>query len=68
MTAGNDRTVRLWNPHRDSDLEATAGYALLIKTYAGVHSHAVHDIAMCVKGLWCGVKKGCAACWLFLCF
>ena len=46
MTAGHDRTVKLWNPNRESDVETTGGFGLLIKSYGGVHSHPVHDVAM----------------------
>lgn len=44
MTCGQDRSVRLWNPHRDG-LEAK-GEALLIKTYEGRHGYDVQDVAM----------------------
>ncbi|GAB9463835.1 hypothetical protein Gpo141_00001281 [Globisporangium polare] len=44
MTCGQDRTVRLWNPHRDG-LEAK-GEALLIKTYEGRHGYDVQDVAI----------------------
>lgn len=43
MTAGADRTVRLWNPTKDGDV---AGQALLIKTYEGPHGYEVLDVAM----------------------
>lgn len=46
MTCGQDRTVRLWNPHRDG-LEAK-GEALLVKTYEGRHGYDVQDVAMYV--------------------
>lgn len=48
MTAGHDRTVKLWNPNRESDVDTTGGFGLLIKSYGGVHSHPVHDVAMYV--------------------
>lgn len=44
MTCGQDKTVRLWNPHRDG-LEAQ-GEALLLKTYEGRHGYDVRDVAM----------------------
>lgn len=44
MTCGQDKTVRLWNPHRDG-LE-TKGDALLVKTYEGRHGYDVQDVAM----------------------
>lgn len=51
MTCGQDRTVRLWNPHRDG-LEA-AGDALLVKTYEGRHGYDVQDVAMYERVLKC---------------
>ena len=61
MTAGHDRTVKLWNPHKSSPQPDAVGgavgkprkrgavkQALLIKSYDGVHSHAVHDLTMYV--------------------
>ncbi|KAF1330213.1 Mitogen-activated protein kinase organizer, partial [Globisporangium splendens] len=44
MTCGQDKTVRLWNPHRDG-LDAQ-GDALLVKTYEGRHGYDVQDVAI----------------------
>jgi mitogen-activated protein kinase organizer 1 len=44
MTAGHDRTVCLWNPHRCGEQEKNA---LLIKTYQG-HGKEVNDV--CITG------------------
>jgi hypothetical protein len=44
MTCGQDKTVKLWNPHRDS--VETPNEALLIKTYEGRHGYNVQDVAM----------------------
>lgn len=50
MTASNDRSVKLWNPHRDdphSTVQANnKKSALLIQTYAGSHGYEVKDIAI----------------------
>lgn len=47
VSGSDDRTVRLWNPHRKS---VTVGgqreSALLIKTYSGVHGYGVLDVAV----------------------
>jgi len=44
MSCGNDRTIRLWNPHRDG-LDGP-GTALLVKSYKGLHGYDVQDVAM----------------------
>ncbi|ETV95255.1 hypothetical protein H310_11160 [Aphanomyces invadans] len=44
MSCGSDRTIRLWNPHREGT-EGT-GSALLIKTYRGLHGYEVRDVAI----------------------
>ncbi|KAG7380398.1 hypothetical protein PHYPSEUDO_007253 [Phytophthora pseudosyringae] len=44
MTCGQDKTVRLWNPHRDG--AERPGEALLVKTYEGRHGYDVQDVAM----------------------
>ncbi|GMF19816.1 unnamed protein product [Phytophthora fragariaefolia] len=44
MTCGQDKTVKLWNPHRDGGEKA--GEALLVKTYEGRHGYDVQDVAM----------------------
>mmetsp|Transcript_23410 Transcript_23410/g.23610 ORF Transcript_23410/g.23610 Transcript_23410/m.23610 type:complete len:310 (+) Transcript_23410:172-1101(+) len=44
MTCSDDRTLKLWNPHKD-ELEKK-GQALTIKTYAGVHGYAIHDVVI----------------------
>eukprot|EP00752_Nemacystus_decipiens_P010298 g9175.t1 len=52
LAAGQDRTVRLYNPHRgDPDKEGTgkAGeleQGLLVKSYAGPHGYEVLDVAV----------------------
>jgi hypothetical protein len=46
MTCGQDKTIRLWNPHRDG-LDAK-GEGLLVKTYQGRHGYDVQDVAVCV--------------------
>lgn len=51
MTCGQDKTVRLWNPHRDG-LE-NQGEALLLKTYEGRHGYDVRDVAMYVRDCDC---------------
>jgi hypothetical protein len=45
ITAGYDRTVKLWNPHRE---DPDGGGPLLIQTFKGPHGHPVHDVCMCV--------------------
>lgn len=42
MTGGQDRAVRLWNPHKDG---------LLIKVYPTTHGYDIQDIAM-YGSLW----------------
>ena len=44
MTCGQDKTVKLWNPHRDGT--ATPNEALLVKTYQGRHGYDVRDVTM----------------------
>ncbi|KAJ8525268.1 hypothetical protein ON010_g15847 [Phytophthora cinnamomi] len=44
MTCGQDKTVKLWNPHRDGVDKPNE--ALLIKTYEGRHGYDVQDVAM----------------------
>jgi mitogen-activated protein kinase organizer 1 len=54
MIAGEDRTVSLYNPHKDDpnslpfELGGEDGprSALKIKTYSGVHGHGINDIAI----------------------
>lgn len=43
VTAGDDRTVRLWNPHKST---SESDEALLIKAYGGQHAHAILDVAI----------------------
>lgn len=45
MTCGHDKTIRLWNPHRDG-LDASSDDALLVKTYEGRHGYDVQDVTM----------------------
>lgn len=44
MTAGDDRTIMLWNPHKDDPSKIKS--ALHIKTYSGVHGYSVLDVAI----------------------
>jgi mitogen-activated protein kinase organizer 1 len=44
MTAGQDKTARLWNPFR-SDAEDLSR-ALLVQTYTGPHGYEIKDVAM----------------------
>lgn len=46
MTCGQDKSIRLWNPHRDGLDSKSEG--LLIKTYAGRHGYDVRDVSMYV--------------------
>ncbi|TMW63253.1 hypothetical protein Poli38472_002194 [Pythium oligandrum] len=58
MTCGQDKTIRLWNPHRDG-LEQQ-GDGLLIKTYQGRHGYDVQDVAIAAdnsKFASCGRDK-----------
>ena len=44
MTAGDDRVIMLWNPHKDDPSDI--GSALHIKSYSGVHGYSVLDVAL----------------------
>ena len=44
MSASDDRTVRLWNPHKADP--SKEGQALLIKKYDGVHGYQILDVAI----------------------
>lgn len=44
MSCSEDRTVILWNPHRESLSDSNS--ALQIKSYAGVHGYQILDIAI----------------------
>ena len=52
LSAGDDRTVRLWNPHKDSPSISAAAAAsavpraLLVKAYGGVHGYSILDVAI----------------------
>ena len=46
MTAGQDKSVKLWNPNR----EAPDTGALLIKTYQGAHSKEISQVAVAEDG------------------
>lgn len=47
MTAGADRCVKLWNPHRPAEAPAPASSgALLVKTYTGPHGYEINDVAI----------------------
>ena len=43
MTCGQDRSIRLWNPHKS---DVVKDDCLLIKTYTGVHGYDIQDIAI----------------------
>ena len=45
MTGSSDRSVQLWNPHRD-DPSKDSSEALHIKSYTGHHGYPIHDIAI----------------------
>ena len=45
MSCSDDRTVRLWNPHK-ADPSKSEGEALLIKKYDGVHGYQILDCAI----------------------
>ena len=73
MTASDDRTIKLWNPFKDSILEQpstlsntsnknTINNALLIKSYEGVHGYSILDLAISQdksKFASCGIDKSC---------
>lgn len=44
MTAGDDRMIMLWNPHKEDP--SKIGNALHIKSYSGVHGYSVLDVAI----------------------
>lgn len=44
MTCSDDKTVHLWNPHKDDP--TTEGNALLIKSYSGTHGYQIFDVAI----------------------
>jgi mitogen-activated protein kinase organizer 1 len=44
MTGSNDRTVKLWNPHKNDLVNPQNGF--LIQTYSGNHGYGVNDIAI----------------------
>jgi mitogen-activated protein kinase organizer 1 len=46
MTASDDRTVRLWNPHKDDPKSSVAGKAFSIQTYKGVHGYSIYDLCI----------------------
>jgi len=46
MTASDDRTIRLWNPHRDDPSKQGAPQAFMIKAYTGMHGYGVLDVAI----------------------
>ena len=69
MSAGDDRIVRLWNPHKDDPSAAVAaaateteagGRALTIKKYEGIHGYSILDVAIShdnARFASCGVDK-----------
>lgn len=42
MSCGQDRTIKLWNPHRESE----SGKGFLVTTYQGPHGYDVNEVAM----------------------
>lgn len=52
MTASDDRTIKLWNPHKtdprsaSSTPSSSAPRALCVQTYGGVHGYKVLDVAI----------------------
>ena len=44
MSASNDRTVKLWNPHKDDPIIPNQG--LMIKSYGGSHGYSILDVAI----------------------
>ena len=44
LSCGSDRTICLFNPHRELDEEK--GYGMLVKRYEGPHGYPVHDVAV----------------------
>jgi mitogen-activated protein kinase organizer 1 len=49
MTASDDRSVKLWNPHRDDpstldDIDIKDAFT--IKTYTGTHGYGILDVAI----------------------
>mmetsp|Transcript_27065 Transcript_27065/g.38547 ORF Transcript_27065/g.38547 Transcript_27065/m.38547 type:complete len:128 (+) Transcript_27065:104-487(+) len=67
MTAGDDRSIHLFNPHKtDPSFTKTAvsgvDRALFIKSYSGAHGYSVLDVAISAdKSKFCsgGVDKTC---------
>ena len=60
MTCSDDRTLRLWNPHKT--IPGQTSEALLIKTYSGVHGYSVSDVAISrdnCKFASCGADRIC---------
>ena len=43
-SCSDDRTIRLWNPHKEDPSQTNT--ALLIKVYAGIHGYQILDIAV----------------------
>ncbi len=48
MTAGDDRSVKLFNPHKDDPSQSAGNRheALLIKNYTGVHGYQILDVVI----------------------
>ena len=47
ITAGYDRSVKLWNPYRSEPGEDdVTGSPLLVQTFKGPHGHPVLDVVM----------------------
>ena len=44
MTCGQDKVIRLWNPHRAGLDRQDCG--LLVKQYKGPHGYEIQDVAM----------------------
>jgi mitogen-activated protein kinase organizer 1 len=46
MSCSDDRSVRLWNPHKSDPSKAADNEALVIKKYDGVHGYQILDVAI----------------------
>lgn len=61
MTGSDDRTIKLWNPHK-SDPSKSDRSPLLIKTYDGAHGYAVLGLSIAkdkTKFASCGEDRTC---------
>jgi mitogen-activated protein kinase organizer 1 len=47
MSAGDDKAIKLFNPHRnDPNISTTNSQALLIKSYGGNHTYPIYDVVI----------------------